>query len=506
MLRYGSHILAMSRRIVGLLLLFTALPLVFLIAFPAGLAGADENSKDFSEKKVRFESGDVTLSGIILVPDTAGQKPERKPAVALVHGAGPGQREEYRQEAEAFAQEGLVTLIYDKRQRGYSQFERSYELLAEDALAAVDALRARPEVDPGAVGLWGLSEGAWVVPIAASKSEEVAFVVLVAATGVPPSQQHSWYLENQLRHQGVSGSMVEAVSRTATRLLIEADLFAEAYHDPVEPLKGAGQPVLALYGQKDRIEPPAESARILRKALEQGGNEDYTIRFFPDAEHGLRSSSNGFIVGEDLVDDYPTKVASWVKEVASGQEPGPTIIGPEPRQARLSYPVAPLAWWESGWVQLGAIMLPTLSFASYLTATSVATLTRFVQRRPRGALEPIMLPVRRWARRLAGAGLTAMIGFICYLNFLIFTGASAVGPVVAGRPLPWITLQVLSVVATYSTLALAVSWLGLWSVRGVATRVRGAERRIAERAWAVVLLTSGVVFVAWATYWGLLVP
>lgn len=250
-----------------------------------------------------------------------------------MYGAGPGQREEYRKEAEAFAREGLVTLIYDKRQRGYSQFERSYELLAEDALAAVGALRAHPEVDPGAVGLWGLSEGAWVVPVAASQSEEVDFVVLVAATGVSPAQQHSWYLETQLSHQGVSGSMVEAISRTATRLLIEADLFAEAYHDPVEPLEEVHQPVLALWGALDRIEPPAESARILRKALEHGGNKDYTIRFFSDAEHGLRSSPDGFVVGKSLVDKYPETVASWVKRVASGREQ-PLSAHPRSRPVR----------------------------------------------------------------------------------------------------------------------------------------------------------------------------
>ena len=503
MSRYGSHILAVSWRRVGLLLFSLSLCSVLLIAFPVSLVRADEGAKDFSEKKIRFESGVVTLSGTVLVPDTAGQKPGRKPAVALVHGAGPGQREEYRQEAEAFAREGLVTLIYDKRQRGYSQFERSYELLAEDALAAVGALRARPEVDCGAVGLWGLSEGAWVVPIAASRSQEVDFVILVAATGVPPSQQHSWYLENQLRRQGVSGSMVEAVSRTATRLLIEADLFAEAYHDPVEPLEGVQQPVLALWGALDRIEPPAESARILRAALERSGNTDYTIRVFPDAEHGLRSSPDGSIVGENLVDEYPNAVASWVKEVASGQEPGPTVVGPELQQARPSQPIAPLAWWESGWVQLGAMTLPAFSFMSYLAVAFVATLTHRVRRNPRMVLAPKTLLIRRWALWLSASGLVTVVGFIFYLSFLMFTGTGAVGPVIVGRPLPWLALQALSVVAAFSTLALFLSWLGLWSARGV---VRRAERHIAERVWGVALLTGGVIFVAWATYWRLLVP
>ncbi len=146
----------------------------------------------FSEEEARFTSAGVPLEGTILVPNGEG----RKPAMALVHAAGLHTREDYRAEAEAFATGGIVTLIFDKLTKGYSGFDSSYELLASDALAAVRALRARPDVNPDAVGLWGLSEGGWVVPIAASHSDEVAFIVLVAATGVPPAQSRAlpWLL------------------------------------------------------------------------------------------------------------------------------------------------------------------------------------------------------------------------------------------------------------------------------------------------------------------------
>jgi uncharacterized protein len=302
-----------------------------------------------SEEVVRFESAGVTLRGTVLVPDGASS-PDRKPAIVLVYGAGPHARDDQRDEAEAFAREGIVTLIYDKRTKGYSQFERSYELLANDALAAVDTLRDHPEVDPDAVGLWGLSEGGWVVPIAASSPEgrrAADFIVLVAASVVPPARQHSWNLENNLRHQGVSGSMVDAISRTGTRLLVGAGLFPEANHDPVAPLEHVRQPVLALWGERDRIQPPAESASIVREALERGGNTRYEIRFFPDAEHGLRSSPDGFAVREQFAPGYARTVASWVKDVARGEVPGPSIAGPVPEQARHSRPLPPLAWWES---------------------------------------------------------------------------------------------------------------------------------------------------------------
>lgn len=73
-----------------------AIGLVFgLLSGPANAApGA------FSEEEVRFKSAGVTLEGTVLAPDGKG----RKPAIALVHGAGPHTREDYRAEAEAFAQ------------------------------------------------------------------------------------------------------------------------------------------------------------------------------------------------------------------------------------------------------------------------------------------------------------------------------------------------------------------------------------------------------------------
>jgi uncharacterized protein len=468
--------------------------LLALLAGSGSTTHAVNADDGISEEEVRFESGDMTLRGTVLVPDAPG----RKPAMVLVHGSGPGPRDLRRPDAEAFTRRGIVTLIYDKRTEGYSESglgERSYELLAQDALAAVRTLRAHPEVDPDAVGLWGRSEGGWVVPLAANRSEEVAFIVLVGASGVSPARQVSWFLENQLRYLGISGSMVEAVSRTGIRVQVGTDGFAEAYHDAVESLERLRQPVLAMWGEKDRVVPPAESARIVQGALERGGNERYTIRFIPDADHGLYSSPDGFVPGDAPAPEYPETVGSWVEHAVRGQELGPSIAGPAPEQARPSRPITPLAWWESGWVQLGAMVLSALAFASYPAVAFGAALARRMRGRPYEALEPTTLRVRRWAPWLASAGLATILGFVCYFGLLIVTAASVVGPVVAGRPIPWLALQAMSVATCVFTVRLAASW-------------RSSPKMLAgtDRARTGVLLAGGTVFAAWAAYWGLLSP
>src|SRR3954469_25671038 len=158
----------------GALLLAGVILAVTALAPPASAA-------DLANDDVTFTNGGGMLHGTVVAPP-GGSK---LPGLVMVDGSGEHTRNDHRTEAEAFARQGIATLIYDKRTEGYSQFERSYPTLADDALAAVEVLRKRPGVDPARVGVWGLSEGGWVAPLAASKSpEHVAFVVTVGANGV----------------------------------------------------------------------------------------------------------------------------------------------------------------------------------------------------------------------------------------------------------------------------------------------------------------------------------
>lgn len=167
---------------------------------PPTAAGTDLVGTDVS-----FTASDgSTLFGTVVA--LAGDSPPG-PAMVLVHGGGAGPREWLRQEAEAFARAGIITLIYDKRTKGYSLTQRSYGLLAEDALAAVRLLRAWPGVDPARVGLWGVSEGGWVAPLAAAASQEIAFVITVGAGGLPPARQEGWSKANRLRAAGVAAAV-----------------------------------------------------------------------------------------------------------------------------------------------------------------------------------------------------------------------------------------------------------------------------------------------------------
>src|SRR5690606_25442346 len=123
-------------------------------------------------------------------------------------------------------------------------------------------------------------------------------------------------IENELRHKGVqTNSVIHALTRNGMRFFISAGFFAEATYNPIPPFEQVKQPILALWGENDRTAPAVESYKIVQKALESGGNEQYTIQFISEANHDMRVSSDGFISSEKLAFEYPESMTTWVANV-----------------------------------------------------------------------------------------------------------------------------------------------------------------------------------------------
>ncbi|MGN9838388.1 alpha/beta hydrolase family protein [Nonomuraea sp. H19] len=428
-------------------------------------------------------SGGLVLRGSVISPVRAAAG---RAGIVLVHGAGTGTpREKLLGEAVAFARQGLSVLIYDKRSEGYSLFKRSYSQLADDALGAIGALRGRPGIDPGKVGIWGLSEGGWVAPLAASRSKDIAFVVLVGANAVQPLRQQAWAVAAGLRKAGVDGSIVGRAEPNLYRVIADGGMFPEPYYDPEPVLGRVRQPVLGIWGVHDLLTPPRETPPLLAAALEKGGNRAYTFRFFADADHAAHQTPDGGVTRlPELAPGYSELLGSWVDSVTSGRAPAARISGPAPVQADDSVGVPPTEWWESAVVQLVALMVFLMAFGGY----PMVALIRRVRGR-RSAVEVV-----KAARVVSAGGLAVVAGGFSYLFYLVMTGGKLAmpGPVLAGRPVVWLALQALAVVTVVATVMTGVRW------RRVAAR--------GEKVRLSVLMAGGVVFLPWALYWGLLVP
>jgi dienelactone hydrolase len=404
------------------------------------------------------------------------------PGMVLVHGAGPSQREHYQAEAEAFARAGIVTLTYDKRAAGYSLTQRSYSVLADDAVNATALLRSRPEVDQAKVGIWGLSEGGWVAPLAATRDPKTAFLVVVGANAMPPLRQHIWAERIKAEHAGVLGSMVNAYSYTFWRLINGMGMFPEAYYDPAPVLRSLTIPVLGIWGAQDRITPPVENVAAFRTLLDDAGNTHYTLRVIDAAEHQIKTTTDGWTKGEEFADGYVQVVDSWVDATTAGQAPGTTVdgIGDQPRQTT---DVPPLRWYESVPLQLGLLAGIVMAFGAFLLVSA----WRKLRGRPGSPWTGYMMAV---------SGLLAALATPLYLGYMqavsggtpTSNGVLQPGPLLAGRPLVWLGLQALAVIAIAA---------------GVVTLLR---RRHFNGAGRYPLLVAGVLFVPWAVHWGLILP
>jgi hypothetical protein len=443
-------------------------------------------------EEVSYHNGDVTVNGTIIAPAATSTG---RPGIVLVPGAGEGlPREFYRPHAEAFARAGIVALIYDKRTaaEGYSLFKGSFADLADDAIAGVRLLRARPDVDPDMVGVHGHSEGGWTVVVAANRTSDVAFVVASAASALPPERTQVWMNQTQLRHAGVTESLLRPLGENLTRHVVGARMFRLAGHDPIPPLERLDQPLLGVFAEYDRNAPPGESLQLFREALDRGGNTHHTLRVIDGAHHLMVRSRDGFdvVVGgvargdldflADLAPGYVETVTGWVHGLADGP-PDPSADAPPP-QRHDSAPLAPLAAYESLWVQVAAFGVLVSAFASYPLTAAV--------RRLRGRRDPV--PTRWPASALVVAGLVVPPLTLGYLGYVMITAALEPGPVVAGRPLVWLLLQLAALTAVAATVVLIARW---WRERRQLTPSTNARFG--------ALVAGAVVFLPWAAYWGL---
>lgn len=302
----------------------------------------------YEQEPVALDSGSVTLAGTLTLP--AGEGPF--PAALLLSGSGAQDRDEtifghrpFLVLADHLTRAGIAVLRLDDRGVGGSGgalASCTLETLAQDALAAVRFLGQRPEIDAKRVGLIGHSEGGVVAPLAASRSTSVAFVVMLAGSGVPGHEILSRQLDLILRVGGldeerratilaeqrklidlVLGDAEPAALRKQFRALTEAqigavpgapapddealDLAAEQgvaqltspimrdflRYDPAPALRKIRVPLLALFGELDLQVDARQNLPPVRDALQATDNDDVTLKTLAGLNHLLQTATTG---------------------------------------------------------------------------------------------------------------------------------------------------------------------------------------------------------------------
>jgi alpha-beta hydrolase superfamily lysophospholipase len=275
-------------------------------------------------RDVSFRTGDVTLAGTLTMPSGPGPHP----AIVVIHGSGEQGRASgpYQSWGAFFAQRGIAALTYDKRGTGGSSgdFTRAtFDDLAEDVRSAVRAIEAQPDLDGAKIGLFGISQGGWLAPLAALDGPGVAFIIMNVGPSVSVREQELHRVEYSMRadeapEPGIAAALAytrrvfdaaytgrgkralfalaDSVRRASWGEYVqpvtgEPDLddWRRIRYDPARTLSRTRAPLLALFGENDVLVPPAENAAKLRRLLEQAGHRDFTIQVIPGANHDMET-------------------------------------------------------------------------------------------------------------------------------------------------------------------------------------------------------------------------
>jgi pimeloyl-ACP methyl ester carboxylesterase len=325
--------------------------------------------------------GAVTLAGTLTEPEGPGPFP----AVILISGSGPQDRDETLFEhkpflvlADALSRRGVAVLRVDDRGVGGSTgslLNATSDDFAGDVLAGIALLRSRPEIDARRIGLLGHSEGGIIAPMVAARSPDVAFIVLLAGTGLPGEQ--ILYLQGQavLKGMGVgekklkdqldlqtrffdilrtekdekaADARMRELAKAAQETLsaeerkamgdIEALVTAQLKtvrtpwfrfflnYDPRTALAKVKCPVLALIGQKDRQVPPKENLSQIERALRAAGNTAITVKELPGVNHLFQTCSTGAPseyaqIEETIAPAALAEIVDWITRQAGLTKP-----------------------------------------------------------------------------------------------------------------------------------------------------------------------------------------
>lgn len=305
---------------------------------PPPAAGVDAGA-GFDEREFAVAG----LPGTLAMP-AAASAAAPVPAVVLVHGSGPHDRDEtigpnrpFLDIARGLAAEGIAVLRYEKRTKAHpEQFaDGDYDVDEEsttDAVAAVAALRGVEGIDPARIHVFGHSQGAMLAPRIARQSGNVAGLVMLAAPArrlldlLPEQNRFVLGLDGDISN--VEQGFLDALDRQIANARSGADVAPTALPlglpavywrsmdaiDPVADARRTELPMLLLHGGRD-IQVTDTDWQLWQSALE--GVANATLRRYPALNHlGIAGEGPGTLaeyhqlgqVDAALIAD----VAAWI--------------------------------------------------------------------------------------------------------------------------------------------------------------------------------------------------
>jgi len=306
----------------------------------ASVAVRQQTVRNPTDADVVIPAYGFNLAGTVTMPTQAAGR-LRHPAVILVPGSGPVDREEnvfgipiFTQLAGALAERGFLVVRYDKRGVGQSggRAERAtIQDYAEDVISVEKWLEKRKDVDKRHISVVGHSEGGAVALIAGSRRKEIASLVLIAAPGTRGSElileQQSHGLDSLQLSEAERVAKVDLQKRIQTAVITGVGLeglpedvrkMADTpwfksllLFDPAEVMDKVKQPILIIQGELDTQVPPHHAQKLADLAQKRKKAPPTEVVLLPRVNHLLVHAVTGEVA------EYPDlKEKTIVPEVA----------------------------------------------------------------------------------------------------------------------------------------------------------------------------------------------
>jgi pimeloyl-ACP methyl ester carboxylesterase len=320
----------------------------------------------------------INLAGSLTLPRAKSPIP----AVLLITGSGAEDRDEtifdhkpFLVLADYLTRHGIAVLRVDDRGVGGSTGsvpESTSADFADDVLAGVAFLKSRQEIDPARIGLIGHSEGGIIAPLVASRSHDIAFIVLLAGPGLPGEQilytQGTAILKAMgadaqqiVRQKEIQQTIFTIVRQEKGKAAAQAKIkkaledFASELgkdekkqmmeglpqvegqlssaltpwfryfleYDPRPALRKVTCPVLALGGDKDLQVDAQVNLPIIVATLKEGGNKDIITKEFSGLNHLFQTCKTGSVseygqIEETIAPVVLQTIADWIQQRTSG--------------------------------------------------------------------------------------------------------------------------------------------------------------------------------------------
>jgi pimeloyl-ACP methyl ester carboxylesterase len=310
-------------------------------------------SQEANVEEIRFRSGKFRVVGDLRLPEGDGPLP----AIIMVHGSGSATRNgavPFNPLIEIFLRNGYAVFSWDKPGSGESTGKFSNELTERAAILVdgIEVLTEHPSIDPDNIGLWGISQAGWVMPLAIEQSENVAFMIVVSGSAEDSIEQMAFQIGQKVACGGGSEEQAALVERywsqsakatnydeyrQAVEVLLGIPYVKgytglemtdeknweprprnwDSFIDPMEVVEHTMIPMLVFFGALDKNIDPVQGAEAYEAALGKAGNQDYRIVVIPGVAHILTSAETGCLGenwGTSYAPEYLEIMEAWLQK------------------------------------------------------------------------------------------------------------------------------------------------------------------------------------------------